>query len=255
MIFRLDGTVETTLALTPIIREWKEVGGSRVIVDVNYPELFEGNPYVDGMADYSGKSDDAIVNLNYVNWRKDIRPVCESFAEGIFGRTRLANWRTEMYGADSLPVDGNAVALCLKEPIPGLEEGLVKMGLSVRGLSGLVRGGWRAFRANVARCGLYVGDDGDETAVALTTDVPAVVCYTWRNPVYFAPFRRSVPFEAIVPDKNEFSCAGYCFSSNGLFELGKIYGVRCSRADRLACARARTAERVMQAVERIRAHA
>jgi hypothetical protein len=249
IIFRLDGTVEETLALTPVIREWKEIGGDKALVDVNYPELFDGNPYVDGIADFTENADDVLIDFNKVDWQKHQRPVCESYAEYLFGKAgRLYTWRTEMYGNRAVKVPPKTAFLSLRQPISGLAEKVAGMGYTVDEPRGDSCGDWHTFRAYIGQCALFIGDDGDDAAVALTTDAPAVVVYTWRNPVYFKPFRRGLPFETVFSDCEQ---ASQCLTLNGLCELGKTYGARCPMPNRFACESMPTVDKVIAAVEKL----
>jgi len=255
MIFRLDGSVEEVLALTPVIREWKNISGDKITVDVPYPELLAGNPSVHAIMDDMCEKD-AVTDFNFVDWQKTTRAVCESYAEHLLGSVRLMNWRSEMYhsnaddrkASDILPKRNNIVIVSLSSPVDGLMPSLEKMGYVVVFAGGACSHG--LFRAMASKAALYVGDDDAKSAIALTTDVPAVVCYTWRSPVYFAPFRRGIPFETVLPDNCCY--ADSCLSANGWYEMGKTYGVKCIIEDRFACKKPKSLGRIMDAVEKIR---
>jgi hypothetical protein len=259
MIFRLDGSVEEVLALTPIIREWKSISGDKVIVDVPYPELLAGNPSVHAIMDDVCEKD-AVTDFNLVDWQKTTRAVCESYAEHLLGSIRPMNWRSEMYHSEReyreagelLPKRNNIAIVSLSgssgNPVTKwLTDSLEKVGYTVVWAKS---GSFGLFRAIVSKAVLYVGEDGPDTAIALTTDVPAVVCYTWRSPAYFAPFRRGIPFETVLPDNCCY--ADSCLSANGWYEMGKTYGVKCVIKDRFACKKPKSLDRIMDAVEKIR---
>jgi hypothetical protein len=258
MIFRLDGTIEETLALTPVIRGWKELVGGELFLDVMYPNLFKGNPFFDGFVKPDSK--DTVLDYNRVEWQAVLRPVCESYMEFVFGRQRPSCWRTLMYNddtderrADSFIQPGSKVAvISMANPPSGLMEALAGRGYLVTLLTHKDCLSAHVFRAAVNRASLYIGDDGDATAIAMTTDVPAVICYDWRSPVYFTPFRRDIPFVALPPRKEDCPHADGCMMSNGFFELGRTFGVKCPLPE-ILCKKIVPIERIMEAVGKMEA--
>ena len=255
MIFRLNGNVEETLALTPVMREWKSLTSDAVWADTLYPELFVNNPYVDGVISDRIKND-SFLDFNTVNWQSHPRPVSESFAELLLGKNKLHYWRTIMShskGDDDVAetiIPKGRVAIIAREMPAGVGAFLNQKGYDVFRLSGKDCQSWGVFRAAVSMASVYVGFDGNDASVVLTTDVPAVVIYSYRNPVYFAPFRRNVPFEAIVPAKEVCDVADFCFMANGLFESGKTYGLKCPKHG-FFCKKELAAESIIGTVERI----
>ena len=263
MIFKLDGTIENTLALTPVIFGWKEMTDEKVFLNVLYPELFDRNPYVDGIVTKS-MPNEGLLDFNQISWQSVQKPVCETFMHFVFGKHRPTCWRTLMYHTEEDAkkaeafVPDKAVVVAMKNIPEGLMESLTREGYLVTKLTHQDCKSFHVFRAAVSRASLYIGDDGDDTAIAMTTDVPAVVCYTWRNPVYFTPFRRGIPFEVVSPRKEDCLYSDGCLS-NGLFEFGKTYQIRCyydvpnTMKEKMVCQRNATLQRIMQAVEKIRA--
>lgn len=263
MIFKLDSTIENTLALTPVIKGWKEMTNERIYLNVLHPELFKDNPYVDDIMTQS-MPDQPLLDFNQVEWQTTLKPVCESYLDFAFGKQKPPRWYTIMYNTDEdtlmscayVPAPAEHMAIVSMAEVPvGLIEYLAGEGYQVVRLTHKDCLSAHIFRASVRHTALYIGDDGDDTAIAMTTDVPAVVCYTWRSPVYFAPFRRGIPFEAVAPRKTDCLFADGCMMSNGLFELGRTYGVRCQMKEGMVCQKNITLERIIEAVERIRAKA
>lgn len=250
MIFKLDGTIENTLALTPVVRGWKEMTDEKVYLNVLYPELFNGNPYVDGIVTQP-MEDNALVDFNQVEWQSVLKPVCESYMDFIFGKLKPVCWRTMMYNIEEDYLPAGKIAIVSMTEIPtGLTEYLVGEGYQVASMTHKNCSA-HGFRAAVDQAALYIGDDGDDTAIAMTTNVPAVVCYTWRSPIYFTPFRRGIPFEAVSPRKTDCLYADGCLMSNGLFESGKTYGIRCQMKEGMVCLKNITLERIIGAINKI----
>ena len=256
MIFRLSGNIEETLALTPIMKEWKALNGGKVWADTLYPELFEYNPYVDGIISDKVKSD-WVLDFNNIDWQGNLKPVVESFGEFLFGKVKFRNWRTIMCHssddenvAKQLISSKNNIAIVSDRINKDVDVVLTQRGYEVLRLPEESFGSWRIFHAVASMASLYIGFDNGATAVALTTDVPAVVVYTSRNPIYFTPFRRDVPFEAIVPAKEICDMFETCLETNGLFEAGKTYGLKCSKSE-IFCQKELGMECIMNAVDKI----
>jgi hypothetical protein len=76
-------------------------------------------------------------------------------------------------------------------------------------------------RAVMSNSTVFVGSDGMAAAMAFTTEVPAVVCYSYRDPCYFAPFRRGVPFSAVLPLMGDCDTLRICLAQNSFSEYGK----------------------------------
>jgi len=256
MIFRLNGTVEETLALTPVIQEWFEMSGEKIIMDTLYPDLFAGNLYVDRILCPNDVLTDASFDFSTVCWQKALRPVTETYAEYALGKVRLKNWRTLMTHsqeeasiAASFDMPAKLALITLKQLPEGLISGLKAKGYATF-LPDQIKPCRGVLRALASLSSLYIGEDGAETAIALTTDVPAVVCYTFRNPVYFAPFRRDIPFEAIVPG-DICGMAGSCLQGNGKHEFNRTYGIHCRQPEPFVCKQYITADMILDRVDKI----
>lgn len=260
MIFRLQGGVENVLALTPVLAEWKRRTGLTAKVETDFPELLFLNPYVAEVARRIEDEGDSHMELGLVRWPLLLRSVSAVYAEKVLGDSDLACWRTTMVSSSEelaearrTRPDGKAAVVHLDarkmdEAMRGKVEGvLVSAGYRVVD-AGKVES-LRARRALVSVSDLFVGTDGPTAALALTTDVPAVVCHTWRDPAYFWPHRRGTPFAGLAPTEKECSFARICLANNGLSEFGKVYGCRCPASPAFACGKAPFDEKVGRALE------
>jgi hypothetical protein len=241
MIFKLEG-VRNLLALTPVLHEWKQRGFGEVLVETSIENVLEGNPDVDEVSLFFSRDDQEVLDMDQVMWSATETHVTESYCIAVFGDVSLESWRIVM---EHTPEDEKVARSMLPEGKvallgPGFIENrndiadeLKRMGYSVMTASGDV--GWGIFRAMAGACDLYVGEQGDESVVALTTNVPGVVLYRWESPVYFAPFRKFPTFEAIVPPPEVCDMSGPCLAANGVCEFGRVFGVRCPKSPRYAC--------------------
>ena len=261
MIFRIGRGVENMLALTPVLVEWRRRFGGPVRVETDEPEVLRANPYVDEAG--AVEADDRFMDVDVVPWPKMVRHVTETYAEKVLGDCRLASWRTVMAStredvgkARALVPEGRVAALCLdpsemsREARSGVEQVLLEEGYSLAYV-GLDRCGTLGVqRAAAGMASVFVGTDGPAASVAFTTEVPAVVCYTWRDPCYFSPFRRGVPFEALVHGENVCDSGKVCLAQNGISEFGKVYGHSCPKVRPFACREMGWPEMVRKAVRR-----
>jgi hypothetical protein len=90
-------------------------------------------------------------------------------------------------------------------------------------------------REAIRMSSLFVGTDGPTASVAFTTDVPAAVCYTWRDLCYFAPVSKGIPFEAMVHGVKDCDMGKVCLAQNGFSEYGKVYRNSCPKQRPFAC--------------------
>lgn len=265
MIFRLNGGVENLLALTPVLVEWRRRCSEPVFVETHIPEVFRMNPYVDE-ASFSVKRRDSFIDLNLVPWAKMISNVTETYATRVLGDCRMSSWRTTMAASASDRAEasrrrpkGDKVAAYFADSNEFSTDMDVRMrrmmesrGYSVMDLTGLSLG---ATKAAIDSSSVFVGTDGAVSSVAFTTDVPAVVCYTWRDPCYFAPFRRGAPFEALVLNENVCDVGKVCLAKNGWSELGQVYGHRCPKERKFACREMPFDEMASEALDKMEARA
>lgn len=267
MIFILDGGIENLLALTPVIAEWRRRNGDSVFVETLFPEVFALNPYVDGAGRSMGR-DSMFYDLNLLPWSKVARCVTELYAERVFGDVAMQSWRTIMVHskedeakARQMVSGGKVAAVCL-DPVEISAEMAGKVVEAVRGkgyeVVDVSRGKCFSLgvqRAAISMAEVFIGSDGPASCVALTTDVPAVVCHTWRNPVYFQPFRRGVPYEAVGPSDDDCSVSKICIMKNGFAEFGKTYWHDCTEEKRFVCRQLPFDQMVSDAVDRVAARA
>jgi len=265
MIFRLDGGVENLLALTPVLVEWRRRFGGPVVVDTMEPAVFRLNPYVDASGPMRMGSAERFFDMNLVPWPKLLQSVTETYAERVLGDVRMCSWRTVMASSKEEAVKAVAVvprgfrvaALCIDR-----NEMSDESEMQVRAV--LEKEGYVAVDVGMGRCGsvgvqreairlanVFVGTDGPAASVAFTTDVPAVVCYTWRDSCYFAPCRKSVPFEALVHGEDDCDSGKVCLAQNGSSEFGKVYGHDCPKTSRFACRKQEWGEMVGRALRRM----
>ena len=267
MIFKLDGGIENLLALTPVLMEWRKRNGPPVRVETLYPEVFKGNPYVDEAA-RKIVAVDSFFDLNLVPWHKLLKLVTESYAERILGDTSLTTWRPLL--ANTIAEDAEArkivvsektaaISLCdsmmEKGRIEEIKSLLVSKGYVLVNVSSGSQPSIGIQRSVIAKSSIFVGTDGPESSVAFTTDVPAVVCYTYRDPCYFTPFRRGVPFAPVAATPSDCDMLRICLAQNSFSEYGKVYGHVCLKKEPFVCKRVDFKSKVEKAVERVLAKA
>ena len=266
MIFRIDGEVGELLALTPIIREWRRRNkNEEVFVETHTPEIFYGNPDVvkaESTISHAGP----FYDMNMVRWRERGISVEEVYADVVLGDKNFNNWKPFM---SSLPDDvdnakqfrfgmtrGKPVAAVAfgdkmfdsgmaDENIRAVEE----LGYVIDGLSGLRV--WSLARAHIDGSDIFVGDDGDEAAIALTTNTPAIVCYSYRSPVYFPPYRRGIPFRALVPDRLLCEHAPVCHARHSHVQFSKLYSQGCVDDKNFCCKKRSLKKDVIEAIRSI----
>lgn len=268
MIFRLDGGVENLLALTPVLVEWRRRYGRPVMVETGIPEVFVLNPYVDA-AGRKLEGEDHFYDLNLLPWPKMVKSVTEIYAERVLGDTHMASWKAVMVHSRSddakaskmVPGGARVAALCLDGgEMPCAMAGKVAEVVWARGYTvvdaGMMQcGSLGVQRAVISRAEVYVGVDGPTSCVAFTTDVPAVVCHTWRSTRCFWPFRRSVPYEVLGPSDNDCSMSKLCMAQNASSEFGKVYSHDCPTEPKFVCRELPFDRMVGEALDRISARA
>jgi hypothetical protein len=267
MIFRLDGGIENLLALTPVLVEWRRRNGPPIYVETLYPDVFRGNPYVD-KATRQVRVHDFFFDLNLIPWHKLIKLVTESYAEKVLGDTNLSSWKTIMShtrvedAEAKKMIEGRKMAAVSfgDEMMEGgkareIEELLVMRGYVPIDVSSGRQKSLGVQRAIISNSAIFVGSDGEEATIAFTTDVPSVVCYSYRDPCYFMPFRRGVPFSVILPSEIDCDMLRICLAQNSFSEYGKIYQHVCPKSEPFACRRIDFRSKAESAIERILATA
>lgn len=245
MIFRLAGGVENVLALTPVLAEWKRRNGLTVKVETRFPELLEGNTWVDEAAKVVD-SEENHMELGMIRWPLLVKSVTETYAERVLGDTDMLCWRTEMVSSDAELAGARERRPLGKVAMVSLGTEEIAEDMRRKVVSAVVSRGYfvvnleeerllRMRRAMIAVADLFVGIDGPDASLAYTTDVPAVVIHTWRDPCYFRPFRRGIPYVALAPSERECSVGRICLANNGFSEFGKVYGCGCSVEPRFKC--------------------
>lgn len=250
MIFRIDGEVGELLALTPIICEWrKRNNGERVFVETNTPEIFQSNPNIEAAGPNITVKDD-LFDMNLIDWRDKAMSVAEVYAEMVLGDKNLKSWQQFMAsdpskmaqakkGTDWIPQGKTivAVAFCGRMIDSGVADEAIneisQMGYVISDVSNMNDFG--LVRASICMADMFVGEDGDEAAIAFTTDKPAVVCYSYRVPTYFPPFRGGIPFVPVVADRSVCENARVCHVENSCREFSKFYSQNCTNQKRFNC--------------------
>lgn len=264
MILKLDDGVENLLALTPVLAELRRRNGGPILVETQIPRIFWGNPDVD-RAEERIDQNDMCLDMNMVPWPSLAMNVTELYASRVLGDILMRSWRmfmasTEEEKAEALSVmpKGKVVAYCVDvAEVPAdvdlrMRAVLESRGYVVMNLAGMSLG---AARVAIENSSLFVGTDGPVASVAFTTNAPAVVCYTWRDPCHFSPYRKGIPFESLVHNDRVCGDGKVCLAKNGYHELGKIYGHWCPKNPAWACRGVPFDEMMVSALDRIEARA
>ena len=266
MIFRSDGEVGELLALTPIIREWRRRNKrEKVFVETNTPEIFYGNPDVEE-AESSILDTGSFYDMNMVRWRERGIAVEEVYAEVVLGDKNFKDWKPFMASRPddvdnakqfkSWITHGKPVAVVAfndkmidSSPADEAIKAVEEAGYVIDGVSGL--GVWSLVRSHIDEADIFIGEDGDEAAIALTTNIPAIVCYSYRSPAYFPPFRRDIPFRALVPDRSLCEHAPVCHARNSHVQFSKCYSQGCVDDKNFCCRKRSLREDVLEAIRSI----
>jgi len=266
MIFRLDGEVGELLALSAIIREWRRRNDNqKVFVETNNPEIFTGNPEIE-MAAISIPVVGEYFDMNLVRWHELGIPVVEVYAKAIFGDKNLATWKMEMFHTEADEEVANLMVPKTDKPIAvysfsssvisdeaseGVFRVLKSLGYEVVTVDHSSLQTWGSIHAVIGMADLFVGSDGDTAAVAMTTKTPAVVCYSYRAPSCFPPFRGNVPFFALVPSRKLCEHGPVCHSRHSRVEFSKFYSQDCVSNDKFCCRDRDLRKEVVSAIGRI----
>ena len=253
MIFRISGGLRELVAATPIFREWKRRGLGKVLVETYWPELFDVSNCVDRAAREIEDCSESVVDFDMVEWWLKPRPVTETYAIYALRDVRLGSWRCSISPSDEDICWASSVTGVCMSDVALVGEGVhvdVMDALRDEGYDVISLEGMKPIRIAAIACfaDLYVGYEGDESAMAMVSDVPAVVMSGWMSPEFFRPFRNGVPYEVVEPD----GCddVKLCSEKRLLGELGKVYGVRCEKG--MSCRGSHSLESIMDAVRRTR---
>ena len=265
MIFKIDGSVSELLALTPVIRQWKSQENDKPIyVETYLPEVFFGNPDIEKAGECLDLRD-GWADVNMIRWHELEKSVTETYADNLLGHLRLDSWRPVMFCSREEQDRAAAIVGSIEKPAAvgfdtkmidpdswkGVITGVRQAGFEVVEVSRERLGSWGTVFAAIRMCQLFVGSDGDVASVAMTTDVPAVVCYSYRSPVYFPPFRGLVPFVGLVPDASVCDQNAVCHARNGKFEFSRMYFQGCSRENKFCCMKRELTGDVVSAISKL----
>jgi hypothetical protein len=262
--FKLDGGVENLLALTPVLAEWHRRNGGSVLVETRFPRVFWNNPDVEVASERIGQND-MCLDMDMIPWPSLAMNVTELYASRVLGDTLMRSWKTFMVSTEEEKAEalamrpkGKVAAYCVDvAEIPAdvdlkMRAVLEGRGYVVRNVTGMSLG---LARAVIEDSELFVGTDGPIASVSFTTDVPAVVCYTWRDSYYFSPYRREIAFEPLVHGDKVCDDGRICLAKNGFHELGKVYGHKCPKNPEWVCRTVPFDEMMVKALDRIEARA
>jgi hypothetical protein len=244
MIFRLmHGGVRENLALTPVIDEWKLRGMSRpLIVETTMPELFKGNPAVDG---FNGVQREACIDFDILEEPSIGMHPIDMYALATFGDNRLTSRRMRVF---SLPRHKTVPDTVYVGQRFAQEYDEIYDGIMHRFLKVAVTGYCDAQIGDVTACledaKLFIGMDEDVTWLAMTTSVPIVMHIGNRMPETCRPSREGAPFESVT-GKCEFRDTCIKNSSSG---FGNVYRVMCRKPEQVC--QTITYDEVMAAIDR-----
>jgi hypothetical protein len=262
MIFRNDGEVEELLAMTPIIHEWKRRNpDDRIFVETTLPEIYHWNPDV-FESEENVAEQGPYYDMNMVRWPMCEFPVEEMYADLIFGERSISDWRPRMYASDDQKKQAEKLVGSGKKASVAFDDKMICAEAAESALLSVEGAGYELVRvaqirpfnlmfAVISATQLFVGSDGSATAIALATNVPSVVCYSYRSPVFFPPYRRAVPFAALTPSRSLCEHAPVCYSRNGCHEYAKTYSQGCVAGDKFCCQRRNLENDVAAAIRQI----
>lgn len=266
MIFRIDGEIGELLALTPIIREWRRRNnGEKVLVETNTPEVFAGNPDVEEASPCISEIG-KYYDMNVVRWRERGLPVAEVYAELVLGDKNLASWKVFMSSSDQDKKMAEEAKPKTDRPVAAVDfsSGMLSprasnvvidavrgAGYEVYGVCLGKFGSWGPVHAAIGMSDLFVGSDGNSAAVAMATDRPVIVCYSYRSPVYFPPYRKDVPFVALVPSRSVCEHGPVCHVRNSRVEYSKFYSQGCVADAKFCCQDREMSGEIVSAILRI----
>ena len=245
MIFRLQDGVRELLSLTPIFRELRSrFPETNIYVETDRVDLFKNNPDITDVAKWIDV-DETHIDLNMIDPNDD-EHVMDIYANHILMDTRIANRHLLFFDQENEP--GVAESMCVRPPLlPKLavisnvnflnpedefQSDIVKF-LETQGYCvipvieyGITNG---TMCELIRRADLYIGTDSEDSYLAMTTDTPMIMFFTYRNPIYSKPFRRGIPFVPIVPDPAVCPESALCMQKYVQREFRQVYGVKCPR--------------------------
>ena len=141
------------------------------------------------------------------------------------------------------------------------EEDKIAAGLVSRGLSEMgyhvvvlhdhaIRGLLHKVHQMIDVSAVYVGTDNDVSYVAMATETPVVMAFSYRDPMCRHPFRGGVPFRALTP-AGRCPYAEHCLELHGAIEKGVLHWVRCPEEPPEKCRTCFTAADFLEAVEEV----
>jgi hypothetical protein len=262
MIFKIDGELGELLALTPIIREWKRRNsGEKVLIETFSPRVFQGNPDVDDVQTHI-KDKGFFYDLGFARWRELGGTVAEVYADMILGDKNFKDWSQTFYCTQEDVEWANKNVPKTPFVAVGFDPQYVNKESSEEVVKALRESNclcvnidpssdYGHMKAIIDKADLFVGSDGIQSAIAMTMNIPAVVCYSYRSLNYFPPFRKGIPFEAILVNKDLCNQSGACYMKHALGEFAKVYNLKCVSKNQFCCKSRSVADEVLKAIRKI----
>lgn len=259
MIIKLTRGVRELLFLTPVLREVRRRMPKELIcVETSLPELFENNPFVDVVDAYVEREGELLVDLDLVDFiGRSMHPM-DAYSCAVLGDARLADRMVTLYPRPDdeeaarqvmSDVQAEKIVACGFSPSVsggGFKKAVVEFGQFVKQMEehlkkegyGLVCPMWPEMPVGVAvsiieRADLYVGMDNDESSLAMATNTPIVMSFTYRNWYVNRSFRRGVAFEPVRSEACEM--AEYCYLKHTRREFSVVYGLDCPQDEKFKC--------------------
>jgi len=269
MIVKLhSGGVRELLALTPVLREFRaRFPDDDLFVETSIPTLLDGNPDVTDVGLFFDLKNEQVKDLDMLPMLGARKHISETYSEAVLGDSRMGSFRSTLARAEQDEEDAEGfvdvsgrdacVPVCLSGGEPQVREGIIDavmsgltdMGLRPWKLNSDVSGLWGYYAAIFDRCRVFVGNDCDSTYVAMTTKVPMVALFSYRDPALIRPFRGGIPCELITPPKEVCRDSKVCLAVNGVGEHGIVQSVRCP--DAFACRSWFSAEDILKTCRKV----
>jgi hypothetical protein len=244
MIVKLHDSVEGILYAIPALREFAiRRPDDLLLVETRYPTLLHG---LEELADVDLRIEDhqEVVRLDEVSCSKYNGHFMDAYAIALLGDTRLSCRRLQMNvdvtikkrAEETREALAEKVAVVCLNDSPKADEVSQRLRDAGYETLGVLLEPKDApyMKALVDLCDLFVGVDGASSAIAAATEVPMVVCHSWRSPRHTRPFRRGAPYEAVVPIE-KCVLSENCFTAHAKGEFGNVYHVQCPSDDRFVC--------------------
>jgi len=241
--------------VVPVVEEYAlRHPGERVLVETDYPEVFRNSPHVERAEVFVDEPDEQLVCLDEVHEMNQLRfktvdgfetrsypdHLMDSYASVLLGDTRLMSRSIRLYPSGEEALEGRMVADRRTAVVsfggprvtvePGVKaevcEGLVRLGYEVIAIDA-VNGDIHRLHAIIDSARLFVGTDCDVAYLAMATETPMVMAFSYRHPLYWHPFRCGIPFFGFMPPYHVCSESAVCEEKYAAVEQGVVHYIRC----------------------------